>query len=157
MRSRGDGTAMVNTGCPVQIEWHAERRDGSVPGLVGRQRLFFGSSFRLHCRLKGLAFVFVRFVGARWLLCLRSGSCPGFKREYELPDFDFFSLRYQNVFHNSAQRRWDLHHGLVGLNFHDGLAFGDLCAWGNHQANQIALMHVLAEFRQLEFSNFGRL
>ena len=99
----------------------------------------------------------MRFVRARGLLCLRSGSCPGFKREYELPNFDFFSLRYQNVFHNSAQRRWDLHHGFVGLKFHDRLAFGHLCSRGNHQSHQIALVHVFAEFRQLEFSNFGRL
>src|SRR5947199_10280532 len=49
-----------------------------------------------------------------------------FERKDDLSDFDLLALLYSNFLHYSAHARWNLHHSLVGFEFHDWLAFGNL-------------------------------
>ena len=48
-------------------------------------------------------------------------SRAGFEREDDLSDFDLVSLIHQHIFHGAGERRGNLDHSLVGLQFHHGL------------------------------------
>src|SRR5207245_10319776 len=74
-----------------------------------------------------------------------------FERKDDLSDFDLLALLYSNFLHYSAHARWNLHHSLVGFEFHDWLAFGNLSAGRDHQADEIGGFDVLAKFRKSEF------
>src|SRR5437867_13170735 len=82
---------------------------------------------------------------------LRLQCCVTFKGEDDLSDLDLLTLLYPNFLHYSAHARWNLHHSLVGFEFHDWLAFGNLSARRDHQADEVGGFDVLAKFRKLEF------
>src|SRR5438128_4744585 len=82
---------------------------------------------------------------------LRLQCAATFERKDDLSDFDLLALLYSNFLHYSAHARWNLHHSLVGFEFHDWLAFGNLSAGRDHQADEIGGFDVLAEFRKSEF------
>ena len=94
-----------------------------------------------------------------------TGACLGFsgltdsaafQGENHLADFDFRAFLDLDIFNRARHRRRNFHHGLVGFQFHHRLAFGDLRARRDHQTHQIALIDVLAQLGQLEFSGTGR-
>ena len=72
-------------------------------------------------------------------------------REDHLTDFDLLSFFDANLFYRAGHGRRDFDHRLVSFQFHHWLAFSHVGARRNHQADKIALVNVLAEFRQLEF------
>ena len=53
--------------------------------------------------------------------------------------------------HDAADRRRNFDDGLVRFQLHHGLAFFDVGAGRDHQANQIALLNVFAQLGQFEF------
>src|SRR3989442_206923 len=97
----------------------------------------------------------MRLVGLRRLLRVRLRSRTRFEGEYHLPDLDGVTLLHQDIFNSSSERRRYFDHGFVSLKLHDGLTFGDGGAGRDHQAHQVSLMNVFAEFRKLEFSHYN--
>ena len=93
--------------------------------------------------------VFDRFSGRLGGLRLRTT----FQREDDLADFDLVAFFDLDLFHDSADRGRNFDDGFVGLEFHHRLTFGDLRSGSDHQAHQIALIDVLAEFGKLEFGS----
>ena len=77
---------------------------------------------------------------------------PPFQRENHLANFNLLAFFHFDVLHHSGDRRGNLDDSFVGFQFHYRLAFGNLRARRNHQAHQIALRDVLAEFGKLEFA-----
>jgi hypothetical protein len=71
--------------------------------------------------------------------------------ENHLPNLDFLAFLDLYFIDNAAHGRRNLNHRLFGFQFHDRLAFGNFGAWGDHQANQIALRNVFSEFLQAKF------
>jgi hypothetical protein len=72
-------------------------------------------------------------------------------REDDLSDFELVAFLDANLAHDAAHRRRYFDDGLVRFQFHHGLAFFDVGAGRNHQANQIALLNVFAQLGQFEF------
>src|SRR5438445_5093395 len=77
--------------------------------------------------------------------------CVTFKGEDDLSDLDLLTLLYPNFLHYSAHARWNFHDSLVGFEFHDWLAFGNLSAGRDHQADEITCFDLFAKFRKSEF------
>ncbi len=103
-------------------------------------------------------------LGGRWGFGLRrlglDGLCVGslgfracsiFHGEDHLADFDLLAFLNANFVDRAGHGRWDFDDGLVGFQFHDGLALGDARAERDHQPHQITLVNIFAEFRKLEF------
>ncbi len=67
------------------------------------------------------------------------------------PTLIFSPSLTRTVFHHAVDGRRNFDDRFVGFQLHHWLAFGDFGAGRNHQAHQIALRDVLAEFGQFEF------
>ena len=76
-----------------------------------------------------------------------SRCCAAFECEDHLSNFDLLAFLNLDFLHHTADRGWNFHDSLIGLQLHDGLAFGDLGARCDHQTHEITLGNVLAEFR----------
>ena len=74
-----------------------------------------------------------------------------FHREDHLADFYFLAFLDPDFLDRASYRRWNFDDGLVGFQLHHRLPFGDARAQRDHQPDQVALVDVFAEFRQLEF------
>ena len=153
VRRGGNGLAMFGACNFAQLRRHGEGRRGGLR-LVGRQRLFFGFAFGanrgLKCEARAVLSgdVFdggVARAGGRW----SSGSA--FEREDDLSDFYLFAFFDFYFFDHAADRRWNFDDGLVGFQFHHRLAFGNFRAGSDHEADEIALRNVFAEFGESEF------
>src|SRR5216683_3827768 len=89
-------------------------------------------------------------------------SCTGmvndgaaFQREDNFPDFYLLALFDSYLTHHAANVGWNFNDSLVGLQFHDGLAFEDTCARRDHEAHQVSRVDVLAQFRKFELAWAG--
>ena len=74
-----------------------------------------------------------------------------FHREDHLADFYFLTFFDPDFLDRASYGRWNFDDGLVGFQLHHRLPFGDARAQRDHQPDQVALVDVFAEFRQLEF------
>jgi hypothetical protein len=83
-----------------------------------------------------------------WSFDGSSGSA--FKREDDLADSHLLAFFDFDFAHNPADARWNFDDGLIGLQFHNRLAFRNPGAGGNHEPNQVAGINVLPQFRQPE-------
>ena len=77
-----------------------------------------------------------RGFGLRWR--------AAFEREDDLANFDLLAFLDFDLFDDAADRRGNLDDGLVGLQFHHRLAFGNLRAGSDHQADEIALVEIFS-------------
>src|SRR5437667_179132 len=82
--------------------------------------------------------------------------CVTFKGEDDLSDLDLLALLDSDFLDYSGYRRRNFDNRLVSFKFHDGLALGNLGTRRNHQSDEIALLDVLAKFRQSEFRSRRR-
>ena len=64
--------------------------------------------------------------------------------ENYLADFDLLTLLYTDVFDHAAYRGRHLDDRLISLQFHDRLTFRNRGARCDHQAHEIALVHIFA-------------
>src|SRR5438128_11375065 len=74
-----------------------------------------------------------------------------FERKDDLSDFDLLALLYSNFLHYSAHASCNLHHSLVGFEFHAWRAFGRLSSGPDHQTDEFGAFDVLANFRKSAF------
>src|SRR5207244_1119877 len=125
--------------------------------LIDWKRLLFGLALGFYRRLKCQAGAMLAGNVFDGSVLHRLGlQCDAtFERKDDLSDFDLLALLYSNFLHYSAHARWNLHHSLVGFEFHDWLAFGNLSAGRNHQADEVGGFDVLAKFRKLELRRSG--
>ena len=68
-----------------------------------------------------------------------------------LADFYFLAFLDADFLDRTGYGRWNFDDCLVGLQLHHRLPFGDARTQRDHQPDQVALVDVFAEFRQLEF------
>ena len=70
-----------------------------------------------------------------------------FEGEDDLSNFYFFAFFDFDFFDDACNARWDFNDRFVGLEFHDRLTFGHVCAGRDHKADEVSGVDVLAEFR----------
>ncbi len=153
----GRNRVALTAGNFAQLHRHGEGRSGRLR-RVGRQGLLFGFALGLDCCLKGQARGMLAgevLDGSMFGLLCRLGRTT-FEGKDDLANFDLLALLDENVFHHAGDGRRNLDDGFVGFEFHHRLTFGDFGAGRNHEANQIALIDVFAEFGEGEFGASGR-
>src|SRR5580704_12003154 len=94
------------------------------------------------CRSSLLCFGFLRGRGRP-----RYATRAVLEGEDHLPNFDLLAFFNANLFHHAAYGGWHFDDGLVGFQFHHSLALRDGRAGRNHQADEVPLVDVFAEFR----------
>ncbi len=140
----------------AQLCGHAERCGTRLLRLVGRQSLLFRLAFGANRCLKRQT----RAVLSGNMLDrsvprttgFRGRSLPTLEREDHLPNLDLLALFYLHFFHYAADRRRNFDHGLIGLQLHDRLAFGNFGAGRDHQSHQVALRNIFAKFGEFELA-----
>ena len=84
---------------------------------------------------------------APWLWGLAFGARTVLDGKNYLSNLDLLPFLDPDFFYRPGYGGWHFDHSLVRFQFHDWLAFSHAGARRNHQANQVALINVLAEFR----------
>ena len=145
---------VLGTGHLAQLHWHRERGRCSLR-LIWRQRLLLRLTFRLNCSLKRQARRLLagnmldrRSLWAPWLGARLSAPR---QRKNDLSDLNFLSFLDLHLFYRAANRRRNFHYRFLSFELHHRLAFRNFHAGTDHEPDQISLINVLAQFRQLEF------
>ena len=79
------------------------------------------------------------------------GQGSAFEGEDDLSDFYFFAFFYFYFFDHATDRGRHFDDGFVGFQFHHRLALGNFGAGRDHEADEITLRNVFAEFGEGEF------
>ncbi len=154
MRCGGRRRAIFRARNLAQLLRHGKSFGRKSRRLIRQKYLCFGFSFGLYRRLKRQASLMLlgNVLDRSMPRLFRLGGRAPFQGENHLANFDFLAFFDPNLLDRAAYRRGNLHHGLVGFQFHHRLAFGDSRARGNHQPDKVALIDVFSQLRQSEFS-----
>ncbi len=122
--------------------------------LIGQKYLRLGFALGLYRRLNRQASLMLlgNMFDRSVLRFLRLRGSAAFQGEDHLANFDLGAFLDLDFLDRARHRRRNFHHRLVSFQFHHRLAFGNFRARRNHQPHQIALIDVLSQFRQPEFS-----